>query len=159
MRGGIFYICKRFSEAKNKHIKNYDFTKESKYIVCLGANNLYDWKWVDIFLIENFKWSQSIDNFDVNVITKDSPYGYSLKVYLEYPDKLQDRHNDYPRAPEKLKIIHDLLLNYYKKITDKCDTKIGGVKTSVPKLVLNNWSKSSKSWNSSSLLDEKTHRF
>ena len=35
LRGGISYICKRFSEANNKCMKNYDPTKESKFIIIL----------------------------------------------------------------------------------------------------------------------------
>ena len=41
LRGGYSYISKRFSEANNKCMKNYDPTKESKYIIDLDANNLY----------------------------------------------------------------------------------------------------------------------
>ena len=33
LRGGISYIAKRYSEANNKYIKNYDPTKPSKYIL------------------------------------------------------------------------------------------------------------------------------
>ena len=43
LRGGISSISKRFSEANNKYMKNYDPTKESKYIIDLDANNLYGW--------------------------------------------------------------------------------------------------------------------
>ena len=32
LRGGISYIAKRYSEANNKYMKNYDHTKTSKYI-------------------------------------------------------------------------------------------------------------------------------
>ena len=32
LRGGISYIAKRYSEANNKYMKNYDPTKPSKYI-------------------------------------------------------------------------------------------------------------------------------
>ena len=32
LRGGISYICKRFSKANNKDVKNYDPTKPSKHI-------------------------------------------------------------------------------------------------------------------------------
>ena len=32
LRGGISYIAKRYSEAGNKYMENYDFTKSSIYI-------------------------------------------------------------------------------------------------------------------------------
>ena len=41
LRGGISYICKKYSKAKNKDIKNYDLRKPPKYIMYLGENNLY----------------------------------------------------------------------------------------------------------------------
>ena len=40
LRGGISYIAKRYSEANNKYMKNYDPTKPSKYISYLDQNNL-----------------------------------------------------------------------------------------------------------------------
>ena len=41
LRGGISYIAKRYSEANNKYMKNYNPTKLSKYIEYLDKNNLY----------------------------------------------------------------------------------------------------------------------
>ena len=43
MREGISYIAKRYSRANNKYMKNYDNTKESIFIMCFDANNLYGW--------------------------------------------------------------------------------------------------------------------
>ena len=43
MRGGIYYIAKRFSVANNKHMKSYDNNKPSEYIMYLDAKNLYGW--------------------------------------------------------------------------------------------------------------------
>ena len=43
LRGGISYICKRFSKANNKQMKNYDPTKEIRFIIYLDENNLYSW--------------------------------------------------------------------------------------------------------------------
>ena len=40
-RGGISYICNRYSKINNKYLKSYDWNKESKHIIYLDANNLY----------------------------------------------------------------------------------------------------------------------
>ena len=40
LRGGISYIDKRYSEANNKYLKNYDPAKPSKYVSYLDINNL-----------------------------------------------------------------------------------------------------------------------
>ena len=41
MRGGISYIAKRHSITKNKYMKYYESSKESKYIPYFDANTLY----------------------------------------------------------------------------------------------------------------------
>ena len=41
LRGGISYIAKRYSEANNKYMKNYDPTKPSGFKEYLDKNNLY----------------------------------------------------------------------------------------------------------------------
>ena len=51
LRGGISYIAKRYSEANNKYLKNYDPTKPSKYISYLDMNNLYEWVMSRYFLM------------------------------------------------------------------------------------------------------------
>ena len=40
-RGGMCYISKRYSEANNKYMKDFDTNKQSKFIQYLDANNLY----------------------------------------------------------------------------------------------------------------------
>ena len=41
LRGGISYIAKRYNEANNKYMKNYDPKKPSKFITYLDMNNLH----------------------------------------------------------------------------------------------------------------------
>ena len=77
-----------------------------------------------------FKWlsQKEINRFDVNSISKNSSGGYILEVDLEYPDKLHEVHSDYPLAPKKLEISHNMLSNYCSSIANKFDINIGGVK-------------------------------
>ena len=65
---GISYIAKRYSEANNKCMKNYDPTKPSKYISYLDINNLYGWEMSGYLPYSEFKWLKNVDNFDVNSI-------------------------------------------------------------------------------------------
>ena len=109
LRGGSSYISKRFGEANNKCMKNYDPTKESKYIIDLDANNLHGWEMSRYHRYCEFKWVKNIDNFYVTSISKSSLYCYILEGDLEY------LHNDYPLAPEKLEITYDMLSIIAKK--------------------------------------------
>ena len=68
LRGGISYIAKRYSEANNKYMKNYDPTKPSKYISYLDMNNLYGWAVSDYLPYGGIKWLKNVDNFDANSI-------------------------------------------------------------------------------------------
>ena len=128
LRGGISYTATRYSEANNKHMKNYDPTKPLGFIEYLNKNNLYGWAMSGYLLYGGFQWLKNADKFDVNSISKNSPIGYILEVNLEYPDELHVLHNDYPLAPEKLEIPYDMLPGYCKKIADKYGIKVGDVK-------------------------------
>ena len=94
-------------------------------------------KWVSQYLpYSEFKWlnQKEIDRFDINFNSEKSPIGYILEFDLECPNELHELHNDYPLAPEKLKISHDMLSNYCINIADKYGIKIGGVNKLVPNL-------------------------
>ena len=136
MRGGISYIAKRHSKASNKHMKCYDSSKESKFIMYLDANNLYGWAMSQYLPYSRFKWlnREEINRSDANSIGENSFDGYILEVAVEYPDELHELHNDYPLATEKLEISHNILSNYCNSIANKYDVKVGGVNKLVPNL-------------------------
>ena len=103
-RGGISYICKRYSKSNdNINIMYWDM------------NNLYGWAMGCNYLpYGGFKWlnEKEIDNFDIFSIKENSNIGYILEVDLEYCKELHDVDNDYQLCPEHISINSDMLCNY-----------------------------------------------
>ena len=106
-RGGISYIAKRYSEANNKYMENYDSTKPAVYIEYLDMKNLHGWAMSGCLPYVGFKWLKNVDNFDENSVSENSSKGYILEVHLKYPDELHYLHNDFPLAPEKIAIPYE----------------------------------------------------
>ena len=111
MRGVISYIAKRYSRANNKYMESYDSSEESKYITYLDASKLYGWAMSQYLPYSRFKWlnQKEISDFYLNSIIENSSVGYILEVNFKYPSELHELHNDYPLAPEKLKISQNML--------------------------------------------------
>ena len=112
IRGGISMISNRYGKANNKYMgKKYDPMSPSKYLVYLDANNLYGWAMMKPLPVGDFKWMEEkeLENWeDIPCI---------LEVDLEYPRELCVLHNDYPLAPERLKIgnVEKLIPNLWDK--------------------------------------------
>ena len=131
MRGGISYIAKRHSRANNKYVKNYDSTEEDIFIMYFDANSLYGWEMTQYLTYGNFKWmtKKEINDFDLGLVKENSLNGYILEVDLRYLSELHDFHNDYPLAPEKLKINSDMLSKYSSIIGNNYRIKVGNINT------------------------------
>ena len=82
-RGGISYISKRYAKANNKYTNDYDSNEPSTFITYLDKNNLYVWSMSEYLPYEEFKWSENVDEFDVNSINEKSERGYFLEVNLD----------------------------------------------------------------------------
>ena len=112
IRGGMTHIAKRYSEANNKYMKNFDPNKPSKFIQYLDANNLYGWAMSQSLPTGGFRWMSNLTKEKVlEILEKSSSSmndmgkkGYIFEVDLEYPKELWKSHNDYPLAPEKMKV-------------------------------------------------------
>ena len=124
LRGGTSYIANRFSEANNKYMENFNESKPSKYIMYLDANNLYGWAMSQYLPTGKFKWLTKGDLADYR---ENSDEGIILEVDLDYPEELHDLHNDYPLAPEKLKVNKNMLSEYCQKISEKFNISSGQV--------------------------------
>ena len=137
MRGGISYIANRYGKGNNKCMKTYDEKAPLKYIMYLDANNLYGWAMSKYPPTGGFKWmtEKQINNIDLSKYKEDSDKGLILEVDLKYPEKMHNLHNDYPLAPEKVKVNKDMLSNYCQEIANKFNVSTGLVHKLIPTLI------------------------
>ena len=136
MRGGISYIAKRYCKANNKYVKGYDKNKDSTFIMYWDVNNLYGWAMNQYLPYYNFEWMSEKEIIEINfdLVSGDSNKGYILEVDLEYSSDLHHLHNDYPLAPEKLKVSDDMLSNYCLGIAKEHGIRVDEVNKSIPNL-------------------------
>ena len=111
IRGGISHISKRYAEANNKYMADYDSDEPSTYNQYLDANNLYGWAMSQSLPTNGFKWLRDLTKETVTDVLEKANHsminprkgkGYIFEVDLEYPPDLWKSHNDYPLAPEKM---------------------------------------------------------
>ena len=57
-----------------------------------------------------------LEKLDWNKYTSNSSKGCVLEVDLEYSIELQEWHNDYPLAPDKIEIKREMLTNYQLRL-------------------------------------------
>ena len=136
MRGGISYIANRYGKANNKYMKDYNKDEPSKYIMYLDANNLYGWAMSQYLPTGGFRWmtQKQIDKTNLALYKEDSKKGLIAEVDLEYPNELHNRHNDYPLAPEKVKVTENMLSDYCNIIAKKYNISTGLVHKLIPTL-------------------------
>ena len=136
LRGGISYIANRYGKANNKYMKEYDDKAPSKYIMYLDANNLYGWAMSQYLPTGGFRWmtQKQIDKTNLALYKEDSKKGLILEVDLKYPNELHNLHNDYPLAPEKVKVTENMLSDYCNRIAKKYSISTGLVHKLIPTL-------------------------
>ena len=151
LRGGISMVCDAFARANNKYLKEYyDPSSLQSFLMFVDANNLYGWAMSQMLPTGGFKWislskglkrpevSESIGGYrtmsewtdDILRLDEEDSIGYIFQVDLEYPDNLRsdETHDNFPLAPESLKIEKDMLSTYQQNLGDQLGVKYGGEK-------------------------------
>ena len=136
VEGCTSYMAKRYCRENNKFVKGYDKNSDDSFIMYFDASNLYGWAMTECLPYGGFTWmsEDEISDFDFNLVEPDSDEYYILEVDLEYPEDLHVFHNDYPLAPEKLKIEGDMLSRYCSDIAKKYGIKAGEINKLIPNL-------------------------
>ena len=90
--------------------------------------------------INTFKWVKDINKIEQKLIRikNNSSTGYVLEVDSEYLQEFHDIHNDYPLAPEKIKIPKEWLSDYCLKIANVHNITTGTNKKLVTNLMNKN---------------------
>ena len=90
IRGGITHISKRYAEANNKYMSDFNSDNTLKFIQYLDANNLYGWAMSQRLPTHGFKWSKNLAVESTKELLNQrlSNHGYIFEVDLEYPKKL-----------------------------------------------------------------------
>ena len=130
------FIGKRYAEANNMYMKNFDETKESTYLMYFDANSLYSWAMCNDLPVGGFKWVQTEDkNEFMNRKIEEKNYNVFVECDITYPEELHDLHNDYPLAPERMVIDNKFKKSTYlesiiTKIKKEYDVKLNKSKAS-----------------------------
>ena len=116
LRGGISMVSHRHAQANNPQMQNYNPEQPTSYLQYLDANNLYGWAMSQTMPTGGFRWV----DYSETLLDKpaDSAIGYILEVDLAYPSSKHAEHNDYPLAPEKMKVDKSMMSPYQQRLVD-----------------------------------------
>ena len=100
-------ISTRHAQANSPSFPDtYDSSLPNQNLIYLDANNLYGWAMSQSLPTHGFRFLQQdeISTLKLQELSNDAEDGYIFEVYLHYPTRLHDGHDDYPLAPESLVI-------------------------------------------------------
>ena len=93
IRQGTCNVIQKYARVNNKYVKNYDSSKESKFVGYLDVNNLYGWAMSKNLPIDGFKYENDLSIFTLDFIencNEESETGYLLYVDVEYPKSVRE---------------------------------------------------------------------
>jgi hypothetical protein len=101
IRGGICQSVTRYAKANLPNINsiNYNKNKPHTYLSYFDCVNLYGKSMLSDLPYKDFEWYYDL-SLDVMTIDDDAEYGYILEVDIDYPEKLHDKHSEFPFLPQ-----------------------------------------------------------
>ena len=117
LRGGISIVSHRHAIANNRYMQNFDPSQPNSYLMYLDANNLYGWAMSQPMPTGDFYWVEFTEK--LLETPADATNGHILEVDLAYPHELHPAHNDYPLAPEKMKVTKSMMSPYQHRLIDE----------------------------------------
>jgi hypothetical protein len=86
--------------------------------------------------VNGFRWleKEEFEHLNISSVSDDSEDGYILDVDLDYPPELHDHHNEYPLAPEKMKVTENMLSPYAKQLLEELEMKGTSTEKLIPNL-------------------------
>ena len=129
---GISSILSPYAKANQPNLPGYNPNLPRNSLLNIDCNNLYGWA-MSLFLpTGGFEWVESSENenwVDFILQQKDEQEtGYFLEVHFNYSKGLHDTHDNYPCAPEKLKVTEEYLSKHQKELAEKLGIKFGSEK-------------------------------
>ena len=91
------------------------------FVFYCDANNLYGWAMIQYLPTGGFQWiDPKTYDWDTKIrsLEDEMGIGYFLEVDLDYPEDLHDIHNNFPCAPEKLKVDIEELSPHQKQLRE-----------------------------------------
>ena len=102
-RGGLCFVgSKRYVEANNKYLENYDPSKPSTYIMYWDASSLYGWAMVQYLPYKGLRFVKHVSLSELLQTADDARYGYIIECNLFFPPEIHDKLKEFVPAPETL---------------------------------------------------------
>jgi hypothetical protein len=116
IRGGVSTICRRYAEANNPYLKDFDSNRPSSYIMYFDCNSLYSSVMTMNLPYKNFRFLKPNEFTKVResiISYQDSDeVGYFVQCDLMYPSYTHDDTKDLPLAPRHFSIEKEHLSTY-----------------------------------------------
>ena len=110
-------VSHRHAIANNPQMQNYNPEQPTSFLQYLDSNNLYGWAMSQPMPTGDFHWVEFTEK--LLETPADATNGYIFEVDLAYPHELHKDHNDYPLAPEKMKVTKSMMSPYQHRLIDE----------------------------------------